>query len=116
MFKINSMEIKYTKSYDRTYKKIKKHTSEAEILERIKQLIENTENFEKLVNNPLAKMYGFERLKYEFNEYYSFNLSKNGSVIRLIIFPKNEYQIYMIFISYKHYKDFNKERVIFYDE
>ena len=90
MFKINSMEIKYTKSYDRTYKKIKKHTSEAEILERIKQLIENTENFEKLVNNPLAKMYGFERLKYEFNEYYSFNLSKNGSVIRLIIFPKNE--------------------------
>jgi hypothetical protein len=62
-------------------------------------------------------MYGFEPLKYELNGFYSFNLAKNSGLIRLIIKPDDSNNsIYLVFISYKHYEDFTKERVIYYDE
>ena len=59
-------------------------------------------------------MYHFERLKYNMNPYYSFNLNKHSGVIRLIIKPNNdnEIELFLITISFNHYKDFNPERVI----
>ena len=62
-------------------------------------------------------MYNLERLKYDLNEFYSFRLSRSGGFIRLIIYYNDqENAIYLVFISYNHYNDFNKERVIYYDE
>lgn len=49
--------------------------------------------------------------------YYSFNLSKNGGVIRLIVQSSiDNNSLIFAFISYDHYRDFSSERVIFYDE
>ena len=60
--------------------------------------------------NTLTKIYNFERLKYELNEFYSFRLSK---VYRLIVRPKdNDIEVELVYISIKHYVDFNKDKVI----
>lgn len=111
------MNIIYTKSFDNTYKNLKKYHKEKSNLSDIKELIEEVDTFKGLVSNPFAKMYGFEALKYEKNGYYSFNLSKNGGVIRLIVQPSiDNNSLIFAFISYDHYRDFSSERVIFYDE
>ena len=111
------MNIIYTKSFDNTYKYLKKHHKEKNILNDIKEHIEAVDTFKALINNPLAKMYGFEPLKHEKSGYYSFNLSKNGGVIRLIVQPSvDDTALIFAFISYDHYRDFSSERVIFYDE
>ena len=110
------MRIIYTKSYEKTYKKIKKHVLEYNNLLKILDIIENVDTFNELLNLPIAKMYGFEQLKYENNEFYSFNLNKNKGVIRLIVKPKDNYvELYLVMISYKRYKDFNAKGVIFYE-
>ena len=112
------MNLLYTKSFDNTLKKIKSHQKELSNLKTIKSILESSTDFNELKNNPLIKLYGFEQLKYQLNEFYSFNPGKNGGVIRLIIKPDeyNPRNIYLVFISYKHYEDFSEERVIYYDE
>lgn len=110
------MNIIYTKSYDRMAKGLKKHINEKNTLEVIKELIENSSNFAELKNNPIAKRYNFERLKHQLNEFWSFYLDKDGGVIRLIVKPNNTDDLYLVFVSFDHYEDFSKEKVIYYDE
>ena len=109
------MNIRYTKSYDKTNKKLKKHNYESDNEDKILKLIKNSNNFMELSLNPLASQYGFEQLKHELNEFYSFNLCKIGGVIRLIIKPSTDNYVDLIFISYKHYDDFTLEKVIYYE-
>ena len=109
------MRIIYTKSYDSTLKKLKKHVKEYDNLNKILLLIKNSNDFASLIQNPLASMYGFEKLRYFKEEVFAFNLCKNGGVIRLIVIPKDN-NFYLVYISYKHYEDFDIERVIYYDE
>ena len=111
------MNIIYTKSFDATYKYLKKYPKERKNLNDIKELVEEGDTFNDLINNPLAKMYSFEGLKHKKNGYYSFNLAKKGGVIRLIVQPSSDGKdLIFVFISFDHYKDFSSERVIFYDE
>ena len=111
------MNIIYTKSYDQTRKKLRKYLNEIDNLNKIIDLIEQHQDFDMLVNNPITRMYHFERMKYEHNDYYSFNLSKNGGSIRLIVKPGDDKNIIeLIYISYNHYEDFKNGRVIYYDE
>ena len=80
-------------------------------------MIENVRNFQELINLPQSKMYKLEIMKYDKNEYYSFNLSKYGGVIRLIIKPVDDYsvELYLVMISYNHYEDFDPRKVIYYE-
>lgn len=111
------MNIIYTKSYSSTLKKLKKYPKELENLEEILDIIRNSENFNALITNPLAKIYGIERLRHELNKFYSLNPKKHGGVIRLIIRPcENEVEVELVYISYDHYKDFNEKKVIYYEK
>lgn len=108
------MRIIYTKSYDKTLKNIKKHKKELELLSEILDYIKRQPTFSKMIEDPLNRIYHFERLKYELNEFYSFRLSK---VVRLIVKPKNnDIEVNLVYISKDHYNDFNKGKVIYYDE
>lgn len=62
-------------------------------------------------------MYGFERLKHDKSDYYSFNPKKNGGRIRLIVKPKdnNTVELFLILISYEHYEDFDPKKVVYYE-
>ena len=113
----DTLKIKYTKSFDNTRKKLKKYHFEENKLFDIIDIIKNSDTFNDLLSNPICNMYNLERLKYDLNEFYSFRLSRSGGFIRLIIYYNDqENAIYLVFISYNHYNDFNKERVIYYDE
>lgn len=108
------MIIRYTKSYDKTLKKIKKNNEATLTLEEIINYIEYTLSFKELEINPISKIYNFERLKYNNNEFYSFRLTK---LIRLIVTPSVEgNSINLCYISTKHYEDFNKDKVIYYEK
>ena len=107
------MVLKYTKSYDRTLKKIKKNNDAVQTLEEIINYIENTSTFKELEINPISKIYNFERLKYNNNEFYSFRLAKT---IRLIVAPSEDNSINLCYISTKHYEDFDKDKVIYYEK
>lgn len=109
------LAIRYTKSFDKCLKKLKKYPNEYKNLYEILDFLHNIDTKDDLFHNPVAFMFEFERLKYNLNEFCAFNLSKSGGVIRLIFELKNEI-IYLDFISFDHYKDFNKDRVIYYDE
>ena len=111
------MIILHTKNFDKSYKKIKKYNKEYQNLLKIIEMIENSKTFTDLCLLPQVKMYGFERLKHELNDYYSFILNKSGGVIRLIVKPvaDNLVEIYLVTISYDHYKDFDPERVNYYE-
>ena len=105
------MILKFTDNYDKTIKKLKKHEKELDNLNKIIKLLESVNNFNDVVHNPIFSMYGFERLKYEYNSFYSFNLSKNSGTIRLIVKPSdNILELYLVHISYNHYVDFNIEK------
>ena len=107
------MNIIFTKSYDKTYKDLNKRKKEIELLEDIIKYIRDIKDFNIMLNDSIAMSYGFERLKYSLNEFYSFRLSK---VIRLIVKPKdNGVELYLVYISTKHYEDFNIEKVLYYD-
>lgn len=100
-------KIKYGNLY--CEKNIKKHYLEREMLEKIKNHIKQSKNFFELMTNPISKMYGYEALKYELNEYYSFNLCKNGGKIRLIFSVEAHInQVCLEFISLNHYEDFKQ--------
>ena len=108
------MNIIYTKSYDKTYKKLKNHREAKERLKKIIDYLEAKETFDSMINDPLAKMYNLEKLKYYDDNYYSFRLSK---VIRLIIRKCGlNIEVELVYISLKHYDDFDESRVIYYDE
>lgn len=108
------MIIKYSKNYDKSIKKLKRHIHELNNLSNIIKIIERVENFDMLKKLPMVQMYKFEQLKYQNNDFYSFNLSKHGGTIRLIVKPDKEniVIIYLADISYKHYEDFDCERVV----
>ena len=107
------MNIIYTKSYDNSLKKLKKHKREQKELQNIIEYLQNKDTFIDILDDPIARMYGFERLKYQLSEFYSFRLSK---VIRLIVKPnKNDIELYLIYISMKHYDDFDIGKVIYYE-
>lgn len=108
------MKIVYTKSYDNSIKNLKKHYKELEELNRILKYLKYKNTFEEIQNDSVAKMYGFERLKHQYNEFYSFRLSK---IMRLIVKPhEDKIKIYLIYVSKEHYEDFNLEKVKYYDE
>ena len=67
------LNIIHSKTFDSNLKKIKKHKIEYNNLLKILNIIENTDNFKELTLLPQIKMYGFEGLKYQYNDYYSFN-------------------------------------------
>ncbi len=103
------MRIIYAKSYDATYKNLKKYPKEKERLEEIIKHILYFDTFTDMINDPLTMIYNFERLEYELNEFYSFRLSK---VYRLIVRPReNDIEVELVYISTNHYNDFNKDRV-----
>ena len=54
-------------------KKLKKYSEEKNYLDEILDIIRISKDFDTLLSNPLSKMYGMERLKYELNKFYSFN-------------------------------------------
>lgn len=112
-----TISLKYTKSYDKTLKKLKNHHNELFNLEKIISIIKNSQSIIELKNNPLSKMYNLEQLKYELNKFHSFNLSKNGGTIRLIIrLVVDLNEVELLYISFDHYKDFSEDKVIYYDE
>lgn len=107
------MKIIYTKGYNNSYKKLKNHHKEKEELNMILDYLRSMSDFSSIINDSIAKIYGFERLKHKYSEFYSLRLSKT---IRLIIRPKdNDIELYLIYISMKHYDDFDIGKVI-YDE
>ena len=108
------MNIIYTKSYDKSLKSLKRHHDEMNLLNEIIDTIKRFDSFDEMIKDPLLSIYNFERLKYDNSELYSFRLSK---VIRLIVKPCDDNcSIFLIYISMKHYDDFDLGRVIYYDE
>lgn len=70
------------------------------------------QRLEKILNH-IRQCNSFEALKYNMNGQYSFRLSKNGGVIRLIftIDEKNNI-VKLLNITMNHYQDFKrKERI-----
>lgn len=108
------MKLLYTKSYDNTVKLLKKHNQEKNKLNEILELINNSTSFSELKVNPITKLFHFEQLKHELNNFYSFRL--NDKLIRLIVRPIDNNNLELSYISYDHYKDFNEKKVIYYDE
>ena len=113
----NNLNIIRTKNFDKSYKYIKKYNKEYTNLNKIIDIIENTSSFKVLCNLPQVRMYGFERLKHDKKDFYSFNLSKSGGIIRLIVKPLSDdsIELFLILISYNHYEDFDPKKVIYYE-
>lgn len=111
------MIIIHTKTFDETLKILKRHILEHKNLLKILSIIENAKDFQESIHLPQVEMYGFERLKHDKNDYYSFNPKKKGGTIRLIVKPNidNTIEIFLIKISYKHYEDFDPKKVIYYE-
>lgn len=113
------MNIIYSKNYDKGFKELKKkhRMTELENLNEILDMIRSSESYEELKANPISYIYDFEELREDKSGFCSFNLSKSGGVIRLIVRPRvNTIILEVVFISTDHYKDFNPKGVIFYDE
>ncbi len=109
------MKIIYSKSFDKSLKKLKKHHKELKVLNKLINDLTNYDYFSDLINdNYIKTYYKFERLKYNNKNFYSFNLNRNGGKIRLIVEQKDEDCI-MLYISTDHYNDFNERKVIYYD-
>ena len=90
-------------------KELKKYTNEKQQLEKIIVHIKNCNTYKELQLHPISKMYGFEALRNEMSGYYSFNLCKNGGMIRLICSIDIEQNtVNFEFISTKHYEDFKR--------
>ena len=97
-------------SYNNQEKKLGKYKDEQTTYNKIIEHIKICKDFEELQYNPISRMYGFEALKNEFSGYYSFNLSKRGGVIRLIVSKNEDCRVLNLeFISMDHYKDFKRK-------
>ena len=91
-------------------KKLKKYFNEKNNYEKILIHIRMVNNYRELCMHPFSIMYGFEKLKYFDDEYYSFNLGKKGGVIRLIFkIDKVNNAVILKFISMSHYDDFKRK-------
>ena len=93
----------------REVKKIKKYNYEKGRLNMILNHIKLCETYNDLSLNPISKMYGFEKLKYKLQGFVSFNLCKNGGMIRLICsvdISNNTVKIEKI--SMNHYEDIKR--------
>ena len=112
------MHITYTKSFDNSVKNLKKHRKELANLEDITEKITNHNTFKELQNNPImTTIYKFGPLRHQNSGFWSFNLEKNGGVIRLIVMPStDEREIIFVYVSYDHYNDFTPAKLRFYDE
>ena len=105
------MNIIYTKGYNTSIKKLKNHHKEKEELNDILDYLRSKKTFSSIMNDSISKIYGFERLKHQYSDFYSMRLSKT---IRLIMRPKdNDIELYLIYISRKHYDDFDLGKVIY---
>lgn len=108
------MNLIYTKSFDSSSKKLKKHHEAKKKLKEILEVITSFDSFEKMKNDPILQLYDFERLKHQFSDFYSFKLS---GVIRLIVRPtSSEVELDLIYVSMDHYEDFDVRKVEYYDE
>lgn len=116
--KFRLINIIYTKSFDNSAKNLKRHRKELTILKEITEKITNHNTFEELRNNPvMTTIYKFKELRHQNSGFWSFNLEKNGGVIRLIVMPsENENEIIFVYVSYDHYNDFTPDKIRFYDE
>ncbi len=104
------MKIIREDSFKNQEKKLKKHIQEWENYQKILTHIKLCQSSEELLNSVVSKMYGIEKLKYQLNEYYSFNLCKNKGTIRLIFqMIREENEVYLVFISLEHYEDFKRK-------
>ncbi len=112
------MHITYTKSFDNSAKKLKRYRKELANLEDITEKITNHNVFKELQTNPImTTIYEFEPLKHQNSGFWSFNLERNGGVIRLIVMPSTaENEIIFVYVSYDHYNDFTPDKLRFYDE
>ena len=94
-------------------KKLKKYFNEKNNYEKIIMHIRTVNTYKELCIHPFSIMYGFERLKYFDDEYYSFNLSKKGGVIRLIFKIDTVNNVVILkFISMNYYADFKRKKGI----
>lgn len=94
-------------------KKLKKYFNEKDNYEKLIRHIRNINSYAELCVHPFSSMFGFERLKYFDDEYYSFNLGKKGGVIRLIFkIDKVNNAVILEYISMKHYEDFKRKKGI----
>ena len=110
------MQIVYSKNYLQSQKQLtKKHrTKELEHLAEIIDAIREAETYDDLKLTPTAYIFKFEELKNDKVGFASFNLNKNGGVVRLIVRPQdNKIVLELVFISTKHYEDFDPKGVIF---
>lgn len=97
-------------NFKKEEKKLKKHYNEQQMLEKILVHLKQCSSYEDILYNPISRMYGFESLKHGMSGYYSFNLCKNGGVIRLICsINKEEKIVQLVYISMDHYEDFKKK-------
>lgn len=95
--------------FENQEKKLKRYKKERETYDKIINLIKMSRTFDELQSSPISKMYGFEALKHECSGFYSFNLSKKGGVIRLIVSEGKEKTILNLeYISMDHYNDFKR--------
>ena len=103
------MVIDYGEHYFKSEKRIKKKYENVRILDMVKTHIKQCSSFSELEANPISRVYGFEKLKYELNDYYSFNLCKNRGTIRLIVSIDDAInQVRLEYVSIDHYDDFKR--------
>lgn len=113
------MIVRYSENYKKWLKQLKKKhkTRELDNLTEILDAIKESDTYQDLKLTPAAAIYKFEELRNDKTGFASFNLCKNGGVIRLIVRPQdNLIVLEVIFISTDHYRDFDPKGVIFDDE
>lgn len=113
------MLVRYSKNYKQSLKQLvkKRRAKELGYLAEIIDAIREAETYNDLKLTPTAYIYKFEELKNDKVGFASFNLNKNGGVIRLIVKPQeNKIVLELVLISTNHYEDFDPKGVIFDDE
>lgn len=86
-------------AYERSYKKniVKKHlTKEIERIDKIEELITDSGNLQKLMQNPLHITYGIEKKSENLKEIYTADVNEK---LRLWMKPIGEYPYNMIEIT-----------------
>ncbi|NLL02166.1 MAG: hypothetical protein GX265_04015 [Mollicutes bacterium] len=70
-------------NFEKEEKQLKRYQPEKQRLEMILNHIRQCNTFEDLKHHTISTMYGFEQLKYDMNDCYSFRLSKKGWVDKI---------------------------------
>ncbi len=106
------MKIIRNNDFDKQLKKLNKYPKEHNNFNKIINHIKLCNSYIDLLYNPLSHMYGFSQKKHELSNYYSFNLEKNGGVIRLLLeIDVDNNIVYLIYISTHHYVDFKRSNI-----